>query len=109
GFRTSKSAISTSTTDIGVQIAKAALVTNSSTSSSSSSPSCSSTAAPPSSFPVTTSLKAGEAVRRELLKKADVHTLLRLPTGIFYAQTRPELYCEHADSSQMIVSGPCER
>jgi len=25
-------------------------------------------------------------VRRELLKQADVHTLLRLPTGIFYAQ-----------------------
>jgi len=29
---------------------------------------------------------AGEIVRRELLKQADVHTLLRLPTGIFYAQ-----------------------
>src|SRR5437773_1022863 len=29
---------------------------------------------------------AGESVRRELLKQADVHTLLRLPTGIFYAQ-----------------------
>ena len=29
---------------------------------------------------------AGETVRRELLKNADVHTLLRLPTGIFYAQ-----------------------
>jgi type I restriction enzyme M protein len=29
---------------------------------------------------------AGELVRRELLKQADVHTLLRLPTGIFYAQ-----------------------
>src|SRR6266571_6774858 len=28
---------------------------------------------------------AGETVRRELLKQADVHTLLRLPTGIFYA------------------------
>jgi type I restriction enzyme M protein len=26
---------------------------------------------------------AGETVRRELLKQADVHTLLRLPTGIF--------------------------
>ena len=25
---------------------------------------------------------AGETVRRELLKQADVHTLLRLPTGI---------------------------
>ena len=29
---------------------------------------------------------AEETVRRELLKQADVHTLLRLPTGIFYAQ-----------------------
>jgi type I restriction enzyme M protein len=29
---------------------------------------------------------AGETVRGELLKQADVHTLLRLPTGIFYAQ-----------------------
>jgi len=29
---------------------------------------------------------AGETVRRSLLKAFDVHTLLRLPTGIFYAQ-----------------------
>jgi type I restriction enzyme M protein len=28
---------------------------------------------------------AGEAVRRRLLEQCDVHTLLRLPTGIFYA------------------------
>jgi type I restriction enzyme M protein len=28
---------------------------------------------------------AGETVRRRLLKECDVHTLLRLPTGIFYA------------------------
>jgi type I restriction enzyme M protein len=28
---------------------------------------------------------AGEAVRRRLMKEFDVHTLLRLPTGIFYA------------------------
>jgi type I restriction-modification system DNA methylase subunit len=27
-----------------------------------------------------------QTVRRELLKQADVHTLLHLPTGIFYAQ-----------------------
>jgi type I restriction enzyme M protein len=27
-----------------------------------------------------------QTIRRELLKQADVHTLLRLPTGIFYAQ-----------------------
>ncbi len=29
---------------------------------------------------------AGETVRRKLLHEADVHTLLRLPTGVFYAQ-----------------------
>ena len=29
---------------------------------------------------------AGETVRRRLLRRCDVHTLLRLPTGIFYAQ-----------------------
>jgi len=29
---------------------------------------------------------AGQKVRENLLKKCDVHTLLRLPTGIFYAQ-----------------------
>ncbi len=29
---------------------------------------------------------AGETIRREVLKQCDVHTLLRLPTGIFYAQ-----------------------
>ncbi len=29
---------------------------------------------------------AGETVRRELLKTTDVHTILRLPTGVFYAQ-----------------------
>ena len=29
---------------------------------------------------------AGEIVRRRLLQTCDVHTLLRLPTGIFYAQ-----------------------
>jgi len=29
---------------------------------------------------------AGETIRRQLLKTCDVHTLLRLPTGIFYAQ-----------------------
>ncbi len=29
---------------------------------------------------------AGEVVRRKLLHECDVHTLLRLPTGIFYAQ-----------------------
>jgi type I restriction enzyme M protein len=29
---------------------------------------------------------AGETVRRRLMQECDVHTLLRLPTGIFYAQ-----------------------
>jgi type I restriction enzyme M protein len=29
---------------------------------------------------------AGETVRRRLLQQCDVHTLLRLPTGVFYAQ-----------------------
>lgn len=29
---------------------------------------------------------AGETVRRQLLSRCDVHTLMRLPTGIFYAQ-----------------------
>lgn len=29
---------------------------------------------------------AGETIRRRLLNECDVHTLLRLPTGIFYAQ-----------------------
>ncbi len=29
---------------------------------------------------------AGETVRRRLLHECDVHTMLRLPTGIFYAR-----------------------
>ena len=29
---------------------------------------------------------AGETVRRRLLQECDIHTLLRLPTGVFYAQ-----------------------
>jgi type I restriction enzyme M protein len=29
---------------------------------------------------------AGEKIRRKLLHECDVHTLLRLPTGLFYAQ-----------------------
>jgi type I restriction enzyme M protein len=29
---------------------------------------------------------AGETIRRKLLNDCDVHTLLRLPTGLFYAQ-----------------------
>ena len=30
---------------------------------------------------------AGEKIRRTLLQRCDVHTLLRLPTGVFYAQS----------------------
>jgi type I restriction enzyme M protein len=29
---------------------------------------------------------AGETIRRRLMRECDVHTLLRLPTGVFYAQ-----------------------
>ena len=29
---------------------------------------------------------AGETIRKKLLHECDVHTLLRLPTGLFYAQ-----------------------
>ena len=29
---------------------------------------------------------AGERIRRKLLDDCEVHTLLRLPTGLFYAQ-----------------------
>ncbi len=29
---------------------------------------------------------AGETIRRKLLSECDLHTLLRLPTGLFYAQ-----------------------
>jgi hypothetical protein len=36
---------------------------------------------------------AGETVRRKLLQECDVHTLLRLPTGIFYAQGLRRTFC----------------
>ncbi|MFG1879379.1 class I SAM-dependent DNA methyltransferase [Sphaerisporangium sp. NPDC049003] len=53
---------------------------------------------------------AGEAIRRRLLKELDVHTLLRLPTGIFYAggvkanvlffdKKSPELIISHGPRS----------
>jgi type I restriction enzyme M protein len=29
---------------------------------------------------------AGETIRRKLLENTDLHTVLRLPTGIFYVQ-----------------------
>jgi type I restriction enzyme M protein len=44
-------------------------------------------AARPSSSPTTSFFEgsAGESIRRNLLKRCNVHTLLRLPTGLFYA------------------------
>ena len=45
---------------------------------------------------------AGETVRRRLLHEYDVHTLLRLPTGIFYAQSVKAnvLFFEHKSASE---------
>lgn len=47
---------------------------------------------------------AGEVVRKELLKAVNVHTILRLPTGIFYAQGVKSnvLFFEKKDSSEEI-------
>ena len=62
--------------------------TSSSTSSSTSRRCSRSTAAAPSSCPTTCCSRAGPARRcaASCCKQCDVHTLLRLPTGIFYAQ-----------------------
>jgi type I restriction enzyme M protein len=49
---------------------------------------------------------AGETVRRELLKQADVHTLLRLPTGIFYAQGVRRTFCSSTGNQQAKSRGP---
>jgi len=35
---------------------------------------------------------AGETIRRRLLQECNVHTLLRLPTGIFYALRWPRKF-----------------
>jgi len=45
---------------------------------------------------------AGEIIRRRLLHDLDVHTLLRLPTGIFYAQgvKANVLFCERKPASE---------
>ena len=44
---------------------------------------------------------AGETVRRNLLQQCDVHTLLRLPTGIFYAQgVKANVLCFDAKPAQ---------
>jgi type I restriction enzyme M protein len=44
---------------------------------------------------------AGEIIRRKLLAECEVHTLLRLPTGIFYAQgvKANVLFCERRPAS----------
>jgi type I restriction enzyme M protein len=46
---------------------------------------------------------AGETVRRKLLHECDVHTLLRLPTGVFYAQgvKANVLFFERKPASEM--------
>ena len=41
---------------------------------------------------------AGETVRRRLLQECDVHTLLRLPTGIFYAGVSRPTCCSSTAS-----------
>jgi type I restriction enzyme M protein len=46
---------------------------------------------------------AGETIRRRLLHECDVHTILRLPSGIFYAQTVQAnviFFTRHAASSE---------
>jgi type I restriction enzyme M protein len=45
---------------------------------------------------------AGETIRRKLLAAYDVHTLLRLPTGIFYSQgvKANVLFCDRTPASE---------
>ncbi len=49
---------------------------------------------------------AGETVRRKLLTECDVHTLLRLPTGVFYAQgvKANVLFFERRAGSENVVT-----
>jgi type I restriction enzyme M protein len=49
---------------------------------------------------------AGEALRRKLLKDFDFHTLLRLPTGIFYSQgvKANVLFFDRAPASERIAT-----
>ena len=50
---------------------------------------------------------AGETVRRHLLDECDVHTLLRLPTGIFYAQgVKANVYCSSTANRPASRLGP---
>ena len=51
---------------------------------------------------------AGEKIRRKLLEKCDVHTILRLPTGIFYAngvKANVVFFENHADDGKTHTSG----
>ncbi len=51
---------------------------------------------------------AGEKIRRKLLEKCDVHTVLRLPTGIFYAngvKANVVFFDNHADDGKTHTSG----
>uniref|UniRef100_UPI003FA3990B class I SAM-dependent DNA methyltransferase n=1 Tax=Methylocaldum sp. GT1BB TaxID=3438963 RepID=UPI003FA3990B len=51
---------------------------------------------------------AGEKIRRKLLEKCDVHTILRLPTGIFYAngvKANVVFFDNHADDGTVRTSG----
>lgn len=50
---------------------------------------------------------AGEKIRRGLLKDCDVHTLLRLPTGLFYAQgvKANVLFCDRKPASETPWTG----
>ena len=41
---------------------------------------------------------AGETLRRRMLQEFDVHTMLRLPTGIFYAQASRRTCCSSTRS-----------
>jgi type I restriction enzyme M protein len=54
---------------------------------------------------------AGETIRRELLKRCNVHTLLRLPTGIFYAQgvKANVLFFERKEASEKPWTPTCVR
>ena len=44
-----------------------------------------------------------ETVRRELLKQAEVHTLLHLPTGIFCAQSVKENPLKRSDLDDFVA------
>ncbi|MBF4491485.1 SAM-dependent DNA methyltransferase [Flavobacterium sp. MR2016-29] len=49
---------------------------------------------------------AGELIRKSLLEKVNLHTILRLPTGIFYAQGVKSnvLFFDKVDSSKVIAT-----